>query len=106
MLQLFGLGRRRDLHPKTGPAMCKKETRPMPDVFKKMITRYLDTEGRQVPKGTPGARKVREKSRNWYGRPSGAARPVPLCENKSAAQIMLNELEHKARLATVGLADP
>src|SRR5436305_9297490 len=78
----------------------------MPQVFRKSITRYLDAEGRQVPKGTPGARKVREKSAKWYGRAPGAARPVPLCENKAAAQIMLNELVRKAGLATVGLADP
>ncbi|HKI33592.1 MAG TPA: tyrosine-type recombinase/integrase [Gemmataceae bacterium] len=78
----------------------------MARVFKKSITRYLDAEGRQVPKGTPGARKVREKSAKWYGRPPGAARPVPLCENKTAAQIMLNELVRKAGLATVGISDP
>ena len=78
----------------------------MARVFKKSITRYLDAEGRQVPKGTPRARKVREKSAKWYGRAPGAARPVSLCENKAAAQIMLNELVHKAGLATVGLGDP
>jgi integrase len=78
----------------------------MARVFKKSITRYLDAEGRQVPKGSPGARKVREKSAKWYGRVPGTARPVPLCENKSAAQMMLNELLRKAALATVGIGDP
>ncbi len=78
----------------------------MARVFKKSITRYLDAEGRQVPKGTPGARKVKEKSAKWYGRVPGAPRPVPLCENKSAAQIMLNEMARKAGLASVGYADP
>ena len=78
----------------------------MARLFKKSITRYLDAEGRQVPKGTPGARKVREKSAKWYGRVPGAARPVPLCENKAAAQIMLNEMVHKAGLAAVGISDP
>src|SRR3954453_11296349 len=78
----------------------------MARVFKKSITRYLDAGGRQVPKGTPGARKVREKSAKWYGRAPGAARPVPLCENKAASQMMLNELVRKAGLAAVGLADP
>src|SRR5947207_2024748 len=78
----------------------------MPPVFKKSITRYLDADGRQVPKGTPGARKAREKSAKWYGRVPGAARPVPLCENKTAAQMMLNELVKKAELAKVGIADP
>jgi integrase len=78
----------------------------MSRVFKKSITRYLDADGRQVSKGTPGARKVKEKSAKWYGRAPGAARPVPLCENKAAAQMMLNELARKAGLATVGLANP
>jgi hypothetical protein len=59
-----------------------------------------------VPKGAPGARKVQEKSAKWYGRAPGAARPVPLCENKAAAQMMLNELVRKAGLATVGISDP
>src|SRR5437763_1340491 len=45
----------------------------MARVFKKSITRYLDAGGRQVPKGTPGARKVREKSAKWYGRAHGLA---------------------------------
>jgi integrase len=78
----------------------------MARLFKKSITRYLDAEGRQVPKGTPGARKVREKSAKWYGRVPGAPRPVPLCENKAAAQVMHNELLRKAGLATVGITDP
>src|SRR5947208_16588082 len=78
----------------------------MAGVCKKSSTRYLGADGRQVPKGTPGARKVREKSAKWYGRAPGAARPVPLCENKAAAQMMLNELVRKAGLATVGISDP
>ncbi len=59
-----------------------------------------------MPKGTPGARKVCEKSAKWYGRAPGSPRPVPLCENKSAAQTMLNEMARKAGLAAVGLGDP
>ena len=58
----------------------------MARVFKKNITRYLDDEERQVPKGTPGARQVCEKSSKWYGRVPDAPRPVPLCANKSAAE--------------------
>ncbi len=74
--------------------------------FRKSITRYIDAEGRQVPKGTPGARRVKEKSAKWYGRVPGSTKHVPLCENKAAAQIMLNELLRKAGLASVGYADP
>jgi excisionase family DNA binding protein len=78
----------------------------VPHVFKKKITRYLDAAGKQVPKGTPGARKAREESAKWYGRVPGAVQPVPLCANKTAAQIMLNELVKKAELAKVGVVDP
>ena len=78
----------------------------MAKVFKKSITRYLDHAGRQVKKGTPGARKSREKSAKWYGRVPGDPRDVPLSTNKSAAQIMLNELVRKAELAKAGIHDP
>jgi hypothetical protein len=59
-----------------------------------------------VPKSTPGARKVKEKSAKWYGRVPGSANPVPLCANKTAAQMMLNELVKKAELAKAGISDP
>jgi integrase len=78
----------------------------MARVFKKSITRYLDADGRQVPKGTPGARKVREKSAKWYGRVPGSPRPVPLATNKVAAQQLLAEMTKKAELAKVGIFDP
>src|SRR5262249_52746415 len=78
----------------------------MPSVFKKSIIRYLDANVRQVPKGTADARKVKAKSSKWYGRVPGSAAPVPLCTNKGAAQIMLNELVKKAELAKVGVSDP
>ncbi len=77
----------------------------MSQPFKKIIVRYIDPSGRQVPKGTPGARKKKEKSAKWYGRVPGNAKPVPLCRNKSAAEIMLNELVKKAELARAGIVD-
>jgi len=78
----------------------------MARVFKKIIVRYLDADGRQVPKGTPGARKTKEKSKKWYGRVPGAAKPVSLCLNKSASEILLNELVKKAELGKAGIIDP
>lgn len=78
----------------------------MSRVFKKSIVRYLDGDGKQVPKDTPGAKKVKEKSAKWYGRVPGNPRAVPLCVNKSAAQIMLNDLVKKAELAKIGIVDP
>src|SRR5262245_31391335 len=63
-------------------------------------------KARKVPKGTPGARKVKKKSTKWYGRVPGSARPVPLSANKVAAQQMLAALVRKAELGRVGILDP
>src|SRR5262249_23002176 len=84
--------------PRRVPSMAR--------VFKKSITRYLDDRGRQVPKGTAGARRVREKSAKWYGRVPGAPKPVPLCRNKTAAEQMLADLVRKSELAKAGIVDP
>jgi integrase len=78
----------------------------MASVFRKHIVRYLDAAGRQVPKGTLGARKVKEKSGKWYGRLPGEPRPVALCRNRKAAELMLAEKIRKAELAAVGVTDP
>jgi hypothetical protein len=78
----------------------------MPNVFKKSITRYLDSDGRQVPKGTPGARKVKEKSAKWYGRVPDSLKPVPLATNKVAAQQQLAMMVKKAELGRAGIHDP
>jgi integrase len=78
----------------------------MSRVFKKSIVRYLSRDGKQVPKGTPGAKKTKEKSTKWYGRVPGSPRAIPLSTNKSAAQIMLSELVKKAEMAKAGVIDP
>jgi hypothetical protein len=78
----------------------------MPRVFKKHITRYLDADGRRVSRGTTGARKVKQKSGKWYGRIPGTDKPIPLCRNKGAAEIMLSERIKKAELAKAGVVDP
>src|ERR1700722_2351851 len=61
---------------------------------------------RKVPSGTPGAKKVKKKSRKWYGRPPGSPRPVPLSTNQTAAEQMLAALVKKAELARGGIFDP
>jgi integrase len=77
----------------------------MTKVFKKIITRYRTADGKVVPKGTPGARKVIEKSKNWYGRVPGQSKLEPLCTNRGAAEQMLNSLRRDAALAGVGIVD-
>src|SRR5262249_46852916 len=78
----------------------------MARVFKKHIVRYLDAEGRQVPKGTPGARKVSEKSAKWYGRVPGEAKPVPLCRKRGAAERLLHEKIRKAEREQIHAPGP
>jgi gluconolactonase len=75
----------------------------VPAVFKKQIVRYKDADGRQVPKGTPGATRHEEQSSKWYGRVPGEARPRPLCRNRKAAEVMLGDLIRKAENASVGI---
>ena len=71
--------------------------------------RYLDKSGRRVPTGTPGAKKVRQRARKWYGaglaglddrdgRPYGRRR-VPLATDKNVAKVMLADLIAKAERA-------
>jgi integrase len=81
----------------------------MPSVFKLHLTRYVDASGRRVPANAPGARKVRERSRKWYGEYTDAdavLQRVPLAADKAAAQTMLNELVRKAERRASGLFDP
>ncbi len=78
----------------------------MSQVFKKSIVRYLDADGRQVPKGTPDARHIKAKSTKWYGRVPGTPKPVPLSANKVVAQQMLAALINKDSLEKVHGPDP
>jgi integrase len=71
--------------------------------------RYLDKDGKRVPKGTPGASKIKEKSTKWYGAkipgyPKG--KRVPLSSNKRVALDMLNKLITKGERREKGLDDP
>src|ERR1051326_7064383 len=71
----------------------------MPSVFKPMVTRYVDAEGHRVSKDTPGARAVKERSKQWHGRFSidGRRRRVPLrTRDKQAAQVKLSDIYRKA----------
>jgi integrase len=72
----------------------------MPSLFKSKTVAYRDGEGRKVPRGTPGARKVTLVSKSWYGRykdEKGDTRTVPLCPDKRASKEMLAKLVSDAR---------
>jgi integrase len=81
----------------------------MSSLLKPWITRYQDDAGRVVPRDTPGAVKVKERSKKWYGQYKDAAGKrcrVPLCTDKQAARQMLNKIDEDVRRAQLGMADP
>ena len=54
----------------------------MAHLFKPVVIRYRLPNGKAVRKGTPGAQKVRERTKKWYGSYEDAdGMPVrkPLC---------------------------
>src|SRR4051812_17978489 len=73
----------------------------MGGLFKQQITIYVNEKRQRVKKGTPGSRKVKQKSSKWYGQyvdASGKRQRVPLSTDKVAARQMLAALERKAEL--------
>jgi hypothetical protein len=72
------------------------------------IVRYQDKAGRRVPKGTPGAKKVRERSTVWYGqyKKDGKWKREPLYTDKQASAVRLAELVKAQERGEVGLVNP
>jgi hypothetical protein len=69
--------------------------------------RYVKN-GRRVPRDTPGAKRVKERARKWYGKGIPGLPPgkkVPLASDKTAAQQMLAELVRKTERGQAGLSD-
>jgi integrase len=80
----------------------------MASLLKPWIIRYLDPDGRQVSKATPGARRVKDRASKWYGQYTdldGLRRRVPLCTDKTAARQMLAALERDVQLGKAGVVD-
>ncbi len=70
---------------------------------------YYTKNGKRVPKGTKGAKRVKQRARKWYaaglpGWPKG--RRKPLCADKTTATRMLAKLIHKAEREAAGLVSP
>src|SRR4051794_23725485 len=81
----------------------------MGTLLKVRILRYVDGKGTRVPKGTPGARAVRERSAKWYAQfvdADGKRRRIPLFVDKGASLQRLAELEREAARGRAGLVDP
>lgn len=79
----------------------------MAHLVRQQQIRYLDRNGRRVPKGTACAKKVKERSAKWYGAgiPGQGTRRVPLASDKEAAQRMLNELVRAAERGEARMLD-
>jgi len=80
----------------------------MAGVYRPTIVRYI-LNGKRVDKGTPGARKVRVKSKTFWGRvpdANGKPKPVSLCDDEEAAEEMLSVLKKRAKRISRGDADP
>jgi integrase len=80
----------------------------MASLVKIWITRYQDKTGRRVPKGTPGAKKVKERSTVYYGqyKVRGKWKRVPLFTDKQASSVRLAELVKAEERGEVGLVSP
>jgi integrase len=69
---------------------------------------YTDKTGKRVPKGTPGAKKVKERARKWYAQGVPGLPPkkrVPLASNKDVARRMLADLVTKGEQGLAGQRD-
>jgi integrase/recombinase XerD len=68
--------------------------------------RYIDKDGRRCASTVPGAKKVKERARKWYGAGiPGVDKRVPLAADKNVARTMLAELVKKAERGEAGLED-
>jgi integrase len=80
----------------------------MGSLLRPWIIRYVDSKGRQVRKGTPGARKVKKRAAKWYGQyldADGKRQRVPLSSDRLAALQMLADLERDTERKKVGVVD-
>ncbi len=80
----------------------------MASLQKIIVTRYLDRQGKQVPKGTKGARKVKEESAKWYCCYREGKRQVriPLATDKAASQALMADLLRQKERGRAGLICP
>ena len=81
----------------------------MATVFRPTIIRYVNSQGKRVPKSTAGAKRIREKSKTWWGRfrdAQGSPKRVSLCDNRGMAETMLAEIANRAKREAAGDIDP
>jgi integrase len=72
---------------------------------KKVIVRWLDAEDRRVTPKTPGARRVKVKSKNWYmcWRDGNRKRMIPLFSDKKASEAEMRKRVAEGERRQAGL---
>lgn len=72
---------------------------------KKVIVRWLDAGDRRVPPKTPGSRRVRVKSKNWYmcWRDGTRKRMIPLFSDKKASEAEMRKRVAEGERRQAGL---
>src|SRR5438309_8746549 len=92
------------------PGVQPRRAKPMASLVKPWITRYVDDKGQRVSKNTPGAKKVRERSRLWYAqyKPRGSKKwkRKALFADKRASQTELGKIITALELDEAGLVNP
>jgi integrase len=82
----------------------------MASLVRPFTVSYQDKQGRRVPKGTPGAKKVKKRASKWYGQykdpQKGKYVRVPLFTDKEASRVKLAEIVKSLARGEVGLVDP
>src|SRR5712692_9676955 len=81
----------------------------MASLIKPWITTYHLPDGTRVKRGTPGARKRRQRTKSCYVQlkdPSGVWKRIKLCKDKTSAEQMKNELVKRTELERAGIVDP
>lgn len=80
----------------------------MPSLIRPQIVEYRDRHGNRVPKGTPGAKRIRRLASKWYGKGVPGYPPskrIPLATDRAAAERMLEDLVRRAERGSAGLPD-
>jgi integrase len=80
----------------------------MASLHKMVYTLWIDSQGRKVSAGTPGAKRVTRKSAKWYACWKEGTKQVrvPLATDKSASQAMLADLLRNKERGKAGVLDP
>lgn len=80
----------------------------MASLYRPWRVLYTSPTGKRCKKGDPGAKRKKERSDKWYGQfvdAAGVIKRVPLANDKSAAQTMLNEFVLKVERQKAGRID-